>query len=61
MLYNLLILIYVPHPLVFHSSREDLGFTNEDVAEGPTAAALFVEARDGTYSEGLDHQGLGVG
>lgn len=55
---NILIL---PHPLIILGSGKDLCLSNEDVTEGPTAATLLVEAGDGTYGEGLDHQGLGVG
>lgn len=50
-----------PHPLVLLCSAEDLCLSDEDVTEGPTAAALLVEAGDRTHGEGLDHQGLGVG
>lgn len=50
----------VPHPLVLLCSAEDLRLPNEDVAEGPTAAALLVETGDRSNGETLDHQGLGV-
>lgn len=50
-----------PHPLILLCSSEDLRLADEDVAEWPTAAALLVEAGDGTHGEGFDHQGLGVG
>lgn len=50
-----------PHPLVLLSCGEDLGLSDEDVAEGPTAAALLVETGYGTHGESLYLQGLGVG
>ncbi len=55
---NVLIL---PHSLILLCSCEDLCLSDEDVAEGPTAATLLVEAGDRTHGEGFDHQGLGVG
>lgn len=55
------LLTRLPHPLVLLCRAEDLGLADEDVAEGTTAAALLVEAGDGTHGEGLDHYGLGMG
>lgn len=49
-----------PHPLVLLCGGEDLGLSDEDVAEGPAAAALLVEARYGAHGQGLDGQRLGV-
>lgn len=52
--------VTLPHPLVLLRRGEDLCLSEEDVAEGPTAAALLVEAGNRSYGEALDHQGLGV-
>lgn len=49
-----------PHLLVLLRGGEDLGLSDEDVAEGPAAAALLVEAGDGAHGQGLDGQRLGV-
>lgn len=45
----------IPHPLVLLRGAEDLCLADEDVAERTTAAALLVEAGDGTHGEGFDH------
>lgn len=49
-----------PHSLIVLRRGEDLCLSNEDVAKGPTAAALLVEAGHWAHRQGLDHQGLGV-
>lgn len=55
------ILTSPPHPLVLLCGGEDLCLADEDVAERTAAAALLIEAGDGTHGEGFDHQGLGMG
>ena len=50
----------VPHPLIVLRRAEDPGLSDEDVAEGPAATALLVEAGHGAHGQSLDHQGLGV-
>lgn len=40
--------------------REDLGVADEDVAEGPAAGALLVEAGNGSHGDAFDDQGLAV-
>lgn len=49
-----------PHPLVLLRGGEDLGLSDKDVAEGPAAATLLVEAGHGAHGQSLDGQRLGV-
>lgn len=55
-----LMLADLPHPLVLLCGGEDLGLSDEDVAEGSAAAALLVEAGHRAHGQGLDGQRLGV-